>query len=214
MKQLFELNKLSIAVLSNGNNPSILNKDFLINNGIISDSWEVKDVIITPPFSRIAFDNGVIFIVEEAKVTFECISPEKIDWKSEIPRIASAYLSTLHHVQYHAIGHNFTIINKLESNNLDKLIINELVKDGPWLNEFSGISSSIIYLSYKKTTPNVSIKIESTIKKTEKEAETGIMVSANFHYDFQPGDIDSETKYINSMPKYYEELITYIKTLP
>jgi hypothetical protein len=49
-KMALEMLNASVVVLSEGNNPKLLNHDFLARNKIVPEDWHVRDVVITPPF--------------------------------------------------------------------------------------------------------------------------------------------------------------------
>jgi hypothetical protein len=45
----------SVVVLSEGNNPRLLNPDFLERNRIVSAEWKAQDVVVTPPFAQVVY---------------------------------------------------------------------------------------------------------------------------------------------------------------
>lgn len=54
-----ELLELSIVLVANANNPTIMNPDFLQNNGIVSDLRPLQDLppMSTPVLSQVAFED-------------------------------------------------------------------------------------------------------------------------------------------------------------
>jgi hypothetical protein len=48
-----EIVNASVIVLSEGNNPRLLNPDFLERNRIVPAEWKVRDVVVTPPFAQV-----------------------------------------------------------------------------------------------------------------------------------------------------------------
>ena len=103
----------SVVVLSDSNNPRLLNPDFLETNGIVPKDWsqdsENTKVIVTPPFSLIEYANGIRVQMEENNVQFVATKPAEIDWDTALPALASSFLDVLRHVQYRAVGLNYVI---------------------------------------------------------------------------------------------------------
>ena len=66
-----KLIELAVVLVAHSNNPSILNPDFLIHNGIVSDGAEVEQpVISTPAFSQARFKGGVVITADPDRVIF------------------------------------------------------------------------------------------------------------------------------------------------
>lgn len=51
-KMALEMLNASVVVLSEGNNPKLLNHDFLARNKIVPEDWNVRDVVITSFFEH------------------------------------------------------------------------------------------------------------------------------------------------------------------
>ena len=103
----FKLNQSSIVILAENNNPSILNPDFLKHNNIIPSDSPIKDVLCTPPFAQVSFDNNYVISVDLDKLQFLDNDPKRIPAESKIAIMAASYISTLRFVQYRALGINF-----------------------------------------------------------------------------------------------------------
>jgi hypothetical protein len=48
-----EIVNASVVVLPEGNNPRLLNPDFLERNRIVPTEWKIYDVVVTPPFAQV-----------------------------------------------------------------------------------------------------------------------------------------------------------------
>ena len=110
----------SIVVLSDGNNPKLLNHDFLARNSIVPDDWRVHDVMVSPPFSNILYDNGVQFVVELNKLQVRVNRPDIVDPVQNLPRMMTEYLRVLPHVSYRGVGINFVSIVKDQNLDIEK----------------------------------------------------------------------------------------------
>lgn len=51
------------------------------------EDWNVRDVVITPPFSNIVYENDVQFVVELNKLQIRAGKPEHIDCDRDLPKM-------------------------------------------------------------------------------------------------------------------------------
>jgi len=107
-----EMLNASVVVLSEGNNPKLLNHDFLARNKIVPEDWTVRDIVITPPFSNMVYENDVQFVVELNKLQVRSAKPEQIDCIRELPKMVMEYLRILPHVSYLGVGINYVFVLK------------------------------------------------------------------------------------------------------
>ena len=99
-----ELIELSVVLVADSNNPSIVNPDFLKYNGIVDTVYEVQDFpISTPAFSQVAFKNGITVTSDPARVLIQQTT-ELTKANMVSPEIAKRYLQCVPHVPYRAIG--------------------------------------------------------------------------------------------------------------
>lgn len=210
-----ELQNVSVVVLSDGNNPALLNPDFLTKNGIVPSDWAVRQVLVTPPIATVAYENGVSITVEETKLQIVAAKLGEIDWQSELPQIVIMILKTLPHVNYRSVGLNLSAIRVAsDSKTVEKNIIDVLVKDGPWLQFGKGISGAQVKLHYREDQPTLQFDIQSG--KIPKEGDDYIPVyvfSANFHHDFLPSDDESRISYIEKLPSYESEFLELVNSV-
>ena len=75
-----ELTQVAIVVVSQGNNPRILNPDFLAHNGIVPGGWKPTNVIVLPPMAAVSYENGVQVTLEGEKVLLQVNIPDQFDW--------------------------------------------------------------------------------------------------------------------------------------
>lgn len=208
----------AIVVLSDGNNPRLLNPDFLDRNEIVPKGWEAKNVLVTPPFAQIIYINGLQVFVEENKLQFVCSQPGAFDWMAELPKIAIAYLTVLPHVSYRAVGHNFTFKDEgLTGHEAASRLTSEMLKEGPWLSLHAGITGTVVELQYRSSPQQMNVKIgmgEEAAGGNGKKKPSGIMLSVNFHCDFQPDQKEERNAFINSIKTRHGESLEFFKVLP
>ena len=101
-----KLIELSVVLVANSNNPSIINPDFLRYNKIVDDSYEVQDSpISTPAFSQVMFKNGITVTSAPDRVIFAHAGTLNRD-DIVSPGVTKRYLECVPHVPYRAIGIN------------------------------------------------------------------------------------------------------------
>lgn len=208
----------AIVVLSEGNNPRLLNPDFLDRNEIVPKAWKVMNVLVTPPFAQVSYANGLQVFVEENKLQFVCSLPDAFEWMAELPRIAIAYLTVLPHVSYRAVGHNFTFKGEgLTAHEAASLLTSEMLKQGPWLSLHGGVTGTVLELQYRSSPMQLNVKIgvgEEAAGGNGKGKPGGIMLSINFHHDFQPDQKEERIAFIDSIKTRYAESREFFKALP
>lgn len=213
-----EVKLASVVILSSSNNPRILNPDFLVNNGIVPSAWEVAQVLVLPPVSLVAFSNGIQITLEESKLTIEASGAMSTDWRSELPRIACGFISTLHHVSYNAAGINFAVLDT-SADVADKFarFRSQLVKADGWLP--GGGEGVVDQIRVRRTVGDkvmLTFQAEVTITKMTDmpHGRQDYKFSANFHKEFTPLDKDSRIAFIKLMPDYCNQVYDIIEQLP
>jgi hypothetical protein len=206
-----KLAKVSVVVLSEGNNPRLLNPDFLERNGIVPVDWPVKDVLVTPPLAQITYENGVQFLVEIGKVQIQVNKPEAVAWEKKLPDMATTYLDLLPHVTYRAAGVNF-IFNA--SRYPDRPYI-RLLKEGRWLTSAGGLTGAIVELQYRNELPNMNVRVgvQDSADSNPGSPEP-LVFTVNFHHDFNPDDSSGRAAFIGSIGILKTRFLEFVKTLP
>ena len=128
-----ELAEFSIVVLARSHNPTILNPDFLVYNGIVPEDWELEvDPICTEMVSRVVFANGVAIVTQPDRVifthTFGLEHPDQVG----LPETVSKYVKILPHVGYRALGMNPKGYVMLASEQACQTYVESFVSPGPW----------------------------------------------------------------------------------
>ena len=211
-----KMQNVAVVVLAASNNPRLLNGDFLKRHGVVPDDWVVTDTLVTPPFAQVTFENGLQVIVEENRLHFRANSPEKFSWADELPRIAVAYTKLLPYVNYGGVGLNF--IYKSDSPHgeaAEEAIIQMLLKPGPWLECNSGITGVVLDLQYRKTFPQMNVKVGvlETAGPEGRKLE-GLLFNVNFHHEFQADNHEERATYRKSIGERQTEFFNFLEALP
>ncbi len=211
-----ELLKTDIVVLSESNNPRLLNHDFLERNAIIPKDWKLINVVVTPPFALVQYANGISIQAEENKLLFSCDKPSEFNWASELPKIATTYLDVLPHVAYKAVGLNFQLASKQpKGQDAEDQLIAKLLNTGPWLQHAGGITGVVIEYQFRKNQPwlNLRVGVSETPSPQGNKLE-GFIFNANSHYDFTPTDVVPRKNYIINLTDRYNEILHLINLIP
>lgn len=142
------LNQHSIVVVGDTHNPSILNPDFLVHQNIVPKAWgwKVSETFTTPPLAVVRYQNDVAITVEPNKLQVTDGGVESDPAASKAAEVASAYVSTLPHVRYKAVGINFQSIT--DNPSPEELLKKRFLKPGPWWASVSTLHAAGLRLVY------------------------------------------------------------------
>ncbi len=210
-----DLTQVSIVILSEGNNPRILNPDFLARNGIVPNSWEPAEVLVLPPLASVKYKNGIQLTVEVEKVQVITSSPTEINWAEDLPRMAVSFMSTLPQVQYGSVGLNFAVIQPVaDIQDIQAELTNTLLKDGDWMEFGSPARLGEMKLQYHIEETDFNIVITFVSKKEQQQEIKGVHFSANFHKNFTPDDDDMRREYLYTLPRKHDIFLELISRIP
>lgn len=203
------LTKVSIAIVSESNNPRLINPDFLAFQKIVPKDWVATDVIVTPPVARVTYENNFLIQVLEEKINIEITDPRSFDWKNILPDIAIEYITVLPKVSYRAVGLNYHAMVRTDADSDDFICRNFLKSEG-LSTEHGNVTSASIKLNYNEMSVNFNLEIETG--KFESGKVYGC--KGNYHLDFEPGQVNERKKHISDLVKYHDEFIKILKQLP
>ena len=105
------LHSVSVVILANAHNPSILSPSFLESNGIVPKDWKVVETATTPAMSFIRYDNGVQWTVDQQRLTIidKCNISFYEKYDGRIHQLAKSYVEKLPHVSYLDLGLNCVV---------------------------------------------------------------------------------------------------------
>lgn len=173
--------EFTLVVIANDHNPTLLNPDFLQRNKIVKDEWDwqvVGQPITTPAVSTVAYGSKVVVTLDPMKLQITDKSGVGID-QTHLCEFISNYVATLPHVQYSALGINFTMISATDD--VTGYLIERFIKEGTWNQESNQMRNVGLNFSYDLDNGNITFSIDKGAKKDEGKP---IIVSrANFHRD-------------------------------
>ena len=128
---LYRLHSVSVVVTAESHNPSILNPDFLVSQGIVPETWKVAEAITIPPVSVVSYRNGIRWTVEQPKLTVveKCGPLFQNDYR--VYGLVAAYLEKLPHVPYRSLGLNCVV--SIKQDDPERWLTRQFLKSGPWI---------------------------------------------------------------------------------
>ena len=201
----------TVVVLSEGNNPKLLNPDFLERNQVVPGNWKIRDVLVTPPIAQVIYENAVQFTVEINKLQIQANRPEAVDWEKTLPSLATTYLDLLPHVTYGAVGINF-VFGALRCP--DRAFM-RLLKEGPWLDGAGSLTGATIELQYQSALPHMNVKVG--VQKgmdISNDRSEHLVFTVNFHHDFGTDDSDGRANFIGSIGSLKSRFLDFAKMFP
>ncbi len=142
-----ELVELSVVLVADQADPSILNPDFLRYKGIVDEKIQLKEVpLSTPVLSQVVFDSGLTVRAEANRFVFEQSGDTLSEDRCVVPETAHRFLDVVSHISWTAIGINPKGIMR---STLDRVydISNALVERGE-------------RMSFKDVRPEIRLKVE------------------------------------------------------
>ena len=211
-----KLDNVNIVILSDGNNPRLLNPDFLDRNNIVPKEWKVKDVLVTPPFARVLYDNDVQILLEENKLHVISKQPDLISWEHELPGVVTSFLEVLPQVSYRSVGLNFVFLSDQPKGvEAEQTLISKFLKQGTWLDFRQGMTGTVLEFQYRATQPQMNVKI-GVLEKRDSIGTSleGFIFTVNFHHDFKIDETKQRAEYVNSVGIRRTEFMKFMETLP
>jgi hypothetical protein len=209
----FQLATFSVVVV--GSNHNLLNPDFLRVNKIVPIDQEVTKTITTPPVAIVEYKSGLSITVEMEKLQVLQATLEKPESPiSIVPDVAMAYIRTLPHVPYKAVGINW--IGHVIVKNPETWVRDRFIIDGPWKGKelaLAGAGVRLIY-SVNEVRCNLSLEPGQAKGKADSEPQPVLIVNGNYHHDITKNlDIEGICSIIatwKEREKHFKKLITTV----
>lgn len=202
-KQLY-LTNVSIVVVAEHHNPSILNPDFLKANEIVPGDWEpAPDLITTPAMSQVRFKNGIVITVNPSRLDIADGSRQEEPSESRVAETTCKYIEKLPHVRFKSVGINFH--GMIRRSKPRDFLLQRFMTKTKWTSKKEPVQSCAIKLEYDGKPGRATIELEpSQIELREQEGKTKpekhdvLFVRSNFHRDVSSDDYPCD-KYVRDM---------------
>lgn len=215
-----QLIHLSTVVVGKTHNPSILNPDFLALRNIVSPDWGfvVAETINIPPLAIVRYTNGINITVEQNKLQVTDVGAADHPTKSKATEIAAAYVATLPHVHYTAVGLNFNSF--IEHEAAESFLKDRFLKSGSWDTQAHPVTAAGFRLVYPLEGGRIALSLDTgeagTLSDEKDEAPQkrvpAIIVNANFHRDCEGYPTNEQVAdHLTQMPADWSTCQTILK---
>ena len=174
-KSDLHLHSVSVVILANAHNPSILSPSFLESSDIVPEGWKVAETVTTPAVSFIRYGNGVQWTVDQQRlaITDKCNISFYEKYDGPVHCLAKSYVEKLPHVSYLDLGLNCVV---------------STVRKNPrqWITEQFLKTNS--YETKLTMTPKFSIELDGHVLNLEIVSESASRNNDNSNDDNPPSD--------------------------
>lgn len=199
--------EFSLVILASDHNPTILNPDFLARNQIVSDDWGWRVIgqpITTPAFATVQYDSKVAVTVEPMKLQVTDTSGSMIE-ENHLVQIVSKYVELLPHVEYSALGINFTTLKIVD--NSRNFLIGRYLKDGNWNSEENRMLGVGYKFPYKLENGHIIFSVDEGGR--EGIDKPLIVCRANFHRALDATRMPTSDQIIDNLGRIDNDLKRY-----
>ncbi len=176
-----EYSEISAVSTANAHNPTILNPDFLSNQGVVPADWQVAETFTTPPLSIVRYLNGVVFearpdklIITESVNNDRAATPQVFD-------LMKKYVVLLPYTPYIAAGLNCKVSVKTSHPAeaiLKRFVLPEAISEC----DITGVRLRVT--TGCETDAKLFVEIdEGLLKRAEDDSNGEVIYSCNFHHD-------------------------------
>lgn len=175
------LHSASVVILAEYHNPSILNKGFLVMNGIVPSAWSVAETVVSPITSVVGYANGIRLQVDgqRMEITEKCDFPFSKYVDDRLYNLAISYVNVLPHVPYRGLGINYAV--SVIRQDPPQWITKRFLKFDSWDKEFYMMPRFSI--SVGDAILNLSMYSKTTLR--EGNSQSSVVVDCNLHYGEQ-----------------------------
>ena len=207
--------ELSVVLVADGIAPSIINPDFLRQNGIVDPDLQLQvepPLISTPVFSQVAFEGGLAVTAQPDRFVF-VQRGELLTENVASPRIARCFLEKVPYTPYKAIGINFTGAKLLDRESVGG-VANALIKGGKWM-AFGDILPAVsLKTVYSCENKQITMDIQDARRREDDGSESpGLLFVANIHRDISETSQEQRIAKLMSVLSTWQDDLSDFKNL-
>lgn len=203
------LSQVTIVILANSHNPSILHPSFLESQGIVTDrAFDPAGVFTTPAVSRVLYGDGLEFTMQTDRLQ---VSATRIDLdqakNSDLPALVTRFITVLPHVSYIAVGVNLAGVIPMEAPGAyirDRFVVRDRASV-----EGLTLTAADVRLSFAARSGPVNVAISSgQAAGPVAQPIEGVHIDMNYHHDLGPNDKVAEAlAHLERFPEMVSEFI-------
>ena len=181
------LSALSIVLVADKFDPSMINPDFLRHSGIVDPNLQIKQpAVSTPVFSEVIFEGGLSVVAQPDR--FNVVQHrETLTEDIATPDIAKRFLEKVPYPSYKAIGINPTYFKRL--NDASEGVATALIKGGKWM-AFGGVSPAYLLKAvYSYEGKQIAMDVQDVkMRESGSSESSGLLFAGNIHRDILETD--------------------------
>ena len=187
------LHTVSVVIVAKFHNPSILNKDFLVAQGIVPSDWDVADAISNPAVSVVNYKNKIKWTVDQQRLQVAKEYDLPFQEYTDIQDRAALYVEKLPRVSYVSLGINGHV--SITRENPRQWLKERFLKPGSWDKRLYIMPRFTINLN-DKSILNLSVDSGQS-SQGKSDQHSSVIVDCNLHYD-GPFELVSQIRSIMS----------------
>ena len=205
---------VSVVLVANQNDPSILNPDFLRYNEIVDATLQLREsAVSTPLFSRVVYEGDINVAAEPHRFVFEQRGSPLREDECAVPEIARRFVEVVSDIPYSAVGINPRSIRP--SNDETKDSIADILTDGGKWMLFGEVMPAIqmkAFYSYQDRQITLDIG-QAGAEGNDGSMSTGVLLQANIHRDIREGSQEQRIRTVSSILAAWKEDIADFNSL-
>ena len=204
-----QISGFSVVVLAEANNPTIINPDFLQYNGIVDrDRQSGSQVISTPAFSQVAFEGGLVVTADPDGVVFDQSGTSLEMADIACLDAARAYVKTVPHVPYRAVGLNPKAY-VVRENSTQGGVSEGLISRGAWMTFRDTMPTFAMKATYEFHDKRMTLDIsEGTVNET-----SAMIYRSNIHREIAETNQQMRTSSLLSILDSWENDLSDFREL-
>ena len=174
---------LSVVLIADNIDPSMINPDFLRHNGIVDSRLQTgQPLISTPVFSQVILERGLSVVAQPDRFEF-AQQGQALTEDAERPDIARRFLEKIPYPPYKAIGINLTGTRLLDRGAANG-VADALIEGGRWM-AFGNVSPAVsLKAAYHCEGRQITLDVHDAKRRVSDGSESpGLVFAANFHRD-------------------------------
>lgn len=208
-----DIEELTISLLIQNFNPTLLSYEFLTMSGIVPKTWELaRQPVMNNRASQISFKNGVNIVAQPNTISFIEGVTNKQTTQLEFAKTAQLYLEKMPYAEYQGLSISPKIIIPFgEAEDAGKDFINHtFFNTGSWRNFGNTTPQASLNLFYQLENCSLTVNINpARLQQPNNVAISAVLFAGSFNYTLG----ENPTSMIKSLINNWEKDLTTFREL-
>ncbi|NEQ97091.1 MAG: hypothetical protein F6K30_10260 [Cyanothece sp. SIO2G6] len=184
MIEQVKVQEFVFVLATKGQNPSVLNADFLRYSGIVTEEMELaKEPIYTNQLIQISYTNGLVMTAQPNRIVFSELLQDKTPDAMTAPAIARKLVETLPKLAYQAVGINPRGYIPVEPEVATQFVSRHLLAQGAWQKFGNKPMKASVNYSYSLEQGQLNLSVsEASLQLPDKETMPVVLFSGNIDH--------------------------------